>query len=197
MMSLGQAAANAALLDSPVAIYAVVVHFRGRLPAAEIARRLGLKRGTLSPYLYAIVAALVGGAVGIWASSWTSGFKGSTIAPFVGAAPSARLIAGVFFYGVVATGFPEELLFRGLIAGVLFRRTSFWKANTLQAAIFTLPHLLILIVAPRLWPLILCVPFGMALVQGWLRRISDSIWPGVIVHAVSNMAGALAVMNWR
>jgi len=118
------------------------------------------------------------------------------IAPYVGAAPTLVNISGVMAYGIVATGFPEELLFRGLIAGALFRRMTVGRANLLQAAIFTLPHLLILFFAPRLWPIVVCVPMGLGLINGWLRHSSGSIWPAVIVHASGNMAGALAVMNW-
>jgi membrane protease YdiL (CAAX protease family) len=196
-MSLGRALQNAALLSSPAAVYAVAVRLRAGLPAVEIASRLGFGRGDRRTYAYALAAAVPAGLLSIAASSWTAGFKGSMIGPYVGASPTAGLIAGVFFYGFLATGFPEELLFRGLVAGALFRRVSFWKANFLQAFIFMLPHLLILLIAPRLWPLVVCVPFGLALVQGWLRETSGSIWPGVIVHAVSNTAGALAVMRWR
>ena len=47
-------------------------------------------------------------------------------------------------YGVVKTGFPEELLFRGLIAGSLSRRFSLLWANVVQALIFLIPHLLVL-----------------------------------------------------
>ena len=43
-------------------------------------------------------------------------------------------------YGVVKTGFAEELLFRGLIAGSLGRRLPLVWANLLQALIFLLPH---------------------------------------------------------
>lgn len=132
----------------------------------------------------------------IWATRWTSTFEGSTIAPFVGAPASPELLAETLNYGLVATGLPEELLFRGLIAGVLFRRMSPWKANVLQAGLFVLPHLLILLVAPGLWPLAVLFPFALGLAAGWLRLTSGSIGPAVVVHAVPNVAGALAVLDW-
>src|SRR6516162_2457795 len=47
-------------------------------------------------------------------------------------------------YGVVQTGFPEELLFRGLIAGSLSRRLPVPWANLGQALLFLIPHLLVL-----------------------------------------------------
>jgi len=119
------------------------------------------------------------------------------LAPFIDAPPTLAVVISVINYGLIATGFPEELLFRGLIAGALFRRFSFWKANLIQASIFLLPHLLILIVAPQLWALAILLPLALGLFAGWLRHSSGSIAPGVLVHAVSNMAGALAVLNWR
>lgn len=195
-MKFVQAIQNALTLCFPVAIYVAIVHWRSRVAWPEIARRLGLSRGNGRPYLFALAATALMGVVVAWISSWTSSFKGSMIAPFVGTSPTPALVAEAFNYGIVATGFPEELLFRGLIAGTLFRRLPFWKANLLQAAIFTLPHLLILLIAPRLWPLAICLPIGLGLVAGWLRQTSGSIWPSVILHGIPNAVGALWVMNW-
>ena len=134
--------------------------------------------------------------VGVVVSSLTHGFKGSMIAPFVHARPTLAVLGSALAYGVLSTGFPEELLFRGLIGGALFRRLPFWKANALQAVIFALPHLLLLLVAPSLWPLAVTLPLGLGLLLGWLRHRAESIWPAVLVHAVSNLAGALAVLDW-
>jgi membrane protease YdiL (CAAX protease family) len=195
-MKFAQAVQNALVLGFPVAIYAVIVHWQSRLAWPEVASRLGLSRGDGRPYFFALAATALMGIVVAWLSSWTSSFKGSMIAPFVGASPTPALVAEAFNYGIVATGIPEELLFRGLIAGVLFRRLPFWKANLLQALIFTLPHLLILLIAPGLWPLAICLPMGLGLALGWLRQASGSIWPAVILHGIPNAMGALWVMNW-
>jgi membrane protease YdiL (CAAX protease family) len=88
------------------------------------------------------------------------------------------------------------LLFRGLIGGALFRRLAFWKANLIQSLIFMAPHLLILLVAPTLWPLAIVAPLLFGQLTGWLRHSSGSIGPAVIIHAVSNSAGALWALNW-
>ena len=56
-----------------------------------------------------------------------------------------------FLYGVVKTGFPEELLFRGLIAGSLSRRLPLLWANLGQALIFVVPHLFVLRIMPEMW----------------------------------------------
>jgi membrane protease YdiL (CAAX protease family) len=196
-MTVGDSIQNAVVIASPAAIYALIIRWRARLPLSEIKARLGLSCGKLRPMLVALVACAPAALVGVWASAWTRGFQGSMLAPFVDARPSLAVLVSVTSYGMIATGIPEELLFRGLIAGALFRRLSFWKANVIQASIFLLPHLLILIVAPQLWALAILLPLTLGLFAGWLRHSSGSIAPGVLVHAVSNMAGALAVMNWR
>lgn len=195
-MTFGAAVQNALVIALPVAVYAAFMRWRRRLAWHEIATRLGLARGTPRAFVLASIACVPLAIVCVFVSSWTRGFEGSMLAPFVGASPSLSVLASITNYGLVATGLPEELLFRGLIAGSLFRRLSVWKANVAQAVFFTLPHLLILLMAPELWPLAIVLPFALGLLAGWLRHTSQSIAPAVIVHAVGNMAGALAVLQW-
>jgi uncharacterized protein len=187
---------NIVLMVTPSAAYSLTARFRWRLPWPEIRLRLGFVLGKPKLYLAALAAGTAAAALGAVLSTWTKGFEGSTIAPFVAAQPSVAVLGAALSYAVLATGIPEEILFRGLIAGALFRRLPFWKANLIQALIFTMPHLLILLVAPSLWPLATLVPMAAGLVTGWLRFSSGSFLPGAIVHAASNLGGALAVMNW-
>jgi membrane protease YdiL (CAAX protease family) len=95
-------------------------------------------------------------------------------------------------YGVVKTGFTEELLFRGLIAGSLSRRFSLLWANVVQALIFLMPHLLVLRIMPEVWG-ILPVVFVSALFVGWVRIKSGSIIGGWAIHASANIAICLSV----
>ncbi len=95
-------------------------------------------------------------------------------------------------YGVIKTGFPEELLFRGLIAGSLSRRFSLLWANLAQALIFFLPHLLVLRIMPEMWG-ILPVIFAGALFLGWVRIKSGSIIGAWLIHASGNVAICLSV----
>jgi membrane protease YdiL (CAAX protease family) len=77
----------------------------------------------------------------VWAPSLERfASEGSAQRPFVGLGFSTTAIALAFLHGVVQTGFTEELLFRGLIAGSLSRRLSLLWANLLQALIFLLPR---------------------------------------------------------
>ena len=186
---------NWLIATAPSALYAGVVRRRYRFAGSEIGARLGLVLGRSRWYLIGLAASVPFSAMGLVAAKWTQSFQGSMTGPFAGAAPSLSVLGAALSYAFIATGFPEEILFRGLIAGALFRKFSFWVANALQALAFTVPHLLILFVAPKLWFLMPGV-FVMALALGWLRERSGSIGPGVIVHALSNLAGALAAMNW-
>ncbi|MBN4071971.1 CPBP family intramembrane metalloprotease [bacterium AH-315-F18] len=195
-MTLDQAAQNFVFFTLPIVVYAIVVKWRSKLAVSEITNRLGITLGTGRHQLYAVFIAIPCALAAAWASSMTSGFEGSMIAPFVNMAPTRSLIAGALIYGVLATGLPEELLFRGLIAGALFRRMSFWKANFLQSIIFLLPHLLILFIVPRLWPLAIVFPMALGLASGWLRESSGSVLPSVVLHALPNVAGALWVLDW-
>lgn len=101
-------------------------------------------------------------------------------------------IGMALLYGVVQSGFTEELLFRGLIAGSLSRRLSLVWANVLQATIFLLPHLLVLRIMPEMWGL-LPIIFASALFMGWVRIKSGSIIGSWLIHASANFVVCLTV----
>jgi membrane protease YdiL (CAAX protease family) len=88
----------------------------------------------------------------------------------------------------------EEILFRGFLGGWLFRRLGFARGNTVQALVFLLPHLVLLLVSRSLWPVIL-VQLIAGWLLGWLRYRSNSILPGWLAHSLTNALGALAAMR--
>jgi len=88
----------------------------------------------------------------------------------------------------------EEFFFRGLLGGYLERRFGFMKGNTIQAFIFLLPHLLLLLVSLSFW-VVVVVQFLAGWVLGWLRSRSGSIMPGWIGHSLANALGALVTMG--
>ena len=88
----------------------------------------------------------------------------------------------------------EEIFFRGFLGGWLVRRLGFAVGNTIQALIFLLPHLLLLLVSLNLWPIIV-VQMLAGWLLGWLRYRSDSILPGWLAHGLINAFGALAAMR--
>ena len=62
--------------------------------------------------------------------------QGSAQRQFVGLGLGLPALTLAFLHGVVQTGFTEELLLRGLIAGSLSRRLELVWANLIQALIF-------------------------------------------------------------
>lgn len=94
--------------------------------------------------------------------------------------------------GVVLRAVGEEVFFRGLLSGVLIRRLGFGWGNLVQTLIFLVPHLALLLVDARLWPLV-PVQFVAGWLLGWLRHKTDSFAPGAAAHTIANVvAGLLA-----
>lgn len=91
---------------------------------------------------------------------------------------------------VILRAVGEEVFFRGLLGGVLVRRLGFGWGNLVQSLIFLAPHLALLLVDARLWPL-LPVQFAAGWLLGWLRFKTDSFVPAAAAHAIANLAAGL------
>lgn len=89
--------------------------------------------------------------------------------------------------GVVLRAVGEEVLFRGLLGGVLVRRLGFGGGNLLQALQFLVPHLALLLVDPRMWPII-PVQFAAGRLLGWLRHGAGSIVPAATLASACTIA---------
>ncbi|MDT8912329.1 type II CAAX endopeptidase family protein [Amycolatopsis sp. PS_44_ISF1] len=83
--------------------------------------------------------------------------------------------------GGLLTPLGEEALFRGVLAGFLFRWGP-WIGVPLSAAVFALAHGL---------NAVMPLAFVVGLSTGLLLRFSGSLWPAVVVHVVYNSAGIL------
>ena len=103
----------------------------------------------------------------------------------------ARIASVGAAVSVVLRAFGEEVLFRGLLGGVLVRRFGFAVGNLVQATLFIVPHLALLLVDLRLWP-ILPVQFAAGWMLGWLREKTGTFVPGATVHVVANVAAGLS-----
>jgi membrane protease YdiL (CAAX protease family) len=164
----------------------------------ETARRAGLKLGRPRYLLYSLLFAACSVAALVISPPPMEPLirQGSMYRPFAGLGLGGQAISMALLYGVVKTGFTEELLFRGLIAGSLSRRLPIVWANLAQALLFFLPHLGILLIAnePWVWRM-LPVVYAVGLVLGWLRIQSGSILGSWLVHACSNVAMALVVAS--
>lgn len=102
----------------------------------------------------------------------------------------AQLTSITAVLGVALRAIGEEVFFRGLLGGVLVRRFGFGWGNLLQALLFLLPHLALLLVDLRVWPII-PVQFAVGWLLGWLRNKTGTFVPGAAVHVISNIAAGL------
>lgn len=182
------------LAGLPFLVYYLWHRIRHKRRLPEVARRAGLRGGDRRYILCsAVFAAASVAAFLVWSPSVESFTTGdSPQQELVGLGLSDTAIAMALLYGVVKTGFAEELLFRGLIAGSLGRRLPLFWANLLQALVFLLPHLLVLVARPELW-VILPIVFAASLFLGWARIRSESIAGAWLVHAAANVATCLYV----
>ena len=85
---------------------------------------------------------------------------------------------------VLAAPLVEEALFRGLLQGVLERRARPWFAIVGAAAPFALMH----------GPTAAIFFFFWSLPLGWIAWRTGSIRPGIVVHALNNMVGLMALL---
>jgi membrane protease YdiL (CAAX protease family) len=178
----------------PFFVYFVYNKWRHKHAFGQILRRAGLQLGAGRYVAYSAVFSIAAVALlAIWPPALDPFLRdGSPQQPFVGLGFGVSAVSMALLYGVVTTGFPEELLFRGLIAGSLCRRLPLLWANLGQALIFFLPHLLVLRVMPEMRS-ILPVIFAGALLWGWVRIRSGSIIGSWLMHASVNVAMCLSV----
>jgi membrane protease YdiL (CAAX protease family) len=182
------------LAGIPFLGYFIWHKWRHKRRFAEIARRAGLQGSGIRHLLIsAVIALAVAGVLLLWQPPVAPFLQeGSPQRPFAGLGLGMQAIVMALLYGVVQTGFVEELVFRGLIAGSLARRLPLVWANLLQALIFMLPHLLILKTMPQMWMLLPLV-FVLALAMGWVRIKSGSILGSWLMHATLNVTVCLMV----
>lgn len=172
-----------AILSLPVLVYVLVAGSKGQPPERTL-DVVGLRAGTVAGYGLALVVTALLGAL-TWA---VLQFVPPQALGAQGITPLTIGVVAVLMTVLRAAG--EELLFRGLIAGLLFRGMGFALGNALQAVAFLLPHLGLLGVDLRLWPMVL-VQFVAGWTLGWLRHRTGSVGPCVLAHAVSNVASAV------
>jgi membrane protease YdiL (CAAX protease family) len=182
------------LVVVPFVCYYAWHRWRHKRGLAEVTRRAGLQASEARYVWYSLAFAFAGVALLLLWSPPADIFlrAGSPQQAFRGLGVSGLSVTLASLYGVVKTGFAEEFLFRGLLAGSLARRFPLVWANLAQAFIFLLPHLLVLLVMPELW-LLLPIVFVAALFLGWLRIKSNSIIGPWLIHAAANVTTCLLV----
>lgn len=172
-----------ALFSIPTALYILLqARSSGSLTPREAATRAGLTGGTGSSYLWALGLLPL-----MLVLAW---LVLRTVPAELFDDPGIELAQVTSVAAAVTTvfrAFGEEILFRGLLGGIFVRRLGFTWGNLLQAFVFLVPHLWLLAIDVRLWP-VLPLQFATGWVLGWLRHRSDSIVPGGILHSVANLA---------
>ena len=142
-MAVLSALANSILLVGlPFLVFAVYHRLRWKRPFVEAARRAGLQVGEARYVAYSLgVAAVCVTALLVWPPDLEAMTReGSAQRQFAGLGLGLRAVVEALIYGFVKTGFAEEFLFRGLIAGSLGRHLRLAWANLVQASIFLVPH---------------------------------------------------------
>lgn len=102
---------------------------------------------------------------------------------------------------VCIAGFVEEILFRGYFLQKIKASFSFWKANLFVSVLFVSIHFPIWYMnADKMargsiaWAQLITFIFGFSLLQGWLFRKSNSLWPCILLHMMNNFM-ALALIG--
>jgi len=158
------------VLSLPSLIYRSRLRQHGH-PAVVASTAVGLTLGHLRDSLPAAGVAVITSGLG---------YAALTLIPRAdltqhGAAVGHPTTAGGYA-AIVLLAAGEEMLFRGWLAGVLFRKLGFARGNAIQALVFLAPHTLLLLVSPTLWP-ILPVQLIAGWLLGWLRHRSGSVAP--------------------
>lgn len=83
----------------------------------------------------------------------------------------------IFIMSAVLPGIFEEIIFRGILQPNLVNLTSEWEALVIQAALFSVLHLL---------PAIFISHFVMGLLVGWIRQNTGHIYYGILLHIAWN-----------
>jgi membrane protease YdiL (CAAX protease family) len=183
----------------PSLITLVVLRSRGT-PWQKILAVLGWRLGKPRHYLWALlffllsVPLIIPIALFLLPDLYRHPAPGTTLFYYAHLGLSVPSILSAFLNETFFTALGEEAFFRGLLGGWLMRRFGFLVGNALQTLIFLLPHLPILLVAASFWPL-LAFPLLVGWLNGWLRYKSDSIFPGMLIHALGNtLSDVLAMM---
>lgn len=182
-----------ALLEAVFLIAPLAVVFSRRLPRATVRERmrwLGFRATPLLPALGVIVVALIIGLGGsvlysqlITALHLPLQTNAETLLKEGRAAPLTTI--GLLAAAAFAAPFCEEVFFRSFIFVGLLKRIPLWPSVILSAVIFGVAHADVGSLAPLIF-------IGLAL--AWARWRSDSIWPGIVVHAINNAAAAFVLL---
>jgi CAAX protease family protein len=185
------------VLSIPSLIYVAVRRRRGE-KWRDIFRKIGWQGSRPIYFLWSLgVIILVGGLGWLAFQAVPSDVlqdPNINISDYLGWTISVTSFLLVWLREALYVALGEEIFFRGFLGGWLVRWLGFAIGNIIQALVFLLPHLLLLLVSQSLWPIIV-VQLIAGWLLGWLRYRSNSILPGWFAHSLINAIGALAAMS--
>lgn len=180
------------VLTIPTILYMVVRKLRGDA-WGTILRKAGWAWGKPLDYLWALGAFAIVAVVAAVALRFVPPEILQQSSPYAGLKRSASTLLMAVLHEAFYVALGEEIFFRGLLGGGLFRKLGFAVGNLVQTGIFLLPHLLLLQLSKAIWPVFI-VQIVAGWLLGWLRHRSSSILPGWVVHTLTNTASALSAM---
>ena len=188
---------QAILFSIPSLIY-IAVHKRRGEKWNEIFEKIGWKSSRPIFFVWGLGVMIIVGGLG-WLAfravpSEVLKDPNINVSGYAGWTLSVTSFLLVLLREAIYVALGEEIFFRGFLEGWLVRRLGFTIGNIIQAIVFILPHLLLLLVSLSLWPIII-VQFIAGWLIGWLRYRSNSILPGWVAHSLTNAFGALSVMR--
>ncbi len=102
--------------------------------------------------------------------------------------PGTAPISLLIILGTVATGFAEEVLFRGFVLPRMMAQMTFIKANIFSSGLFAVLHAAVLVqLGAGMVPKLILL-FVISLWLGYLFKRTRSIWTVIWVHILYNFA---------
>lgn len=101
-------------------------------------------------------------------------------------------LALTFVSLVILPPLVEETVFRGFIFTGLRNKLQWWWAAILTSLLFATAHLEFGTGQPLLWSAAIDT-FTLSLVLCYLRQKTDSLWPGILLHALKNCVAFVAL----
>jgi membrane protease YdiL (CAAX protease family) len=106
---------------------------------------------------------------------------------------------GMFMFSGLITIFAEELCFRGWLLRTLEPKVGMFWANIIQAAIFTLPQLVVVFIMPSLsMGLVYGLVYSFSaigMINGWVSMKAGAIWPNLIAASVMNLILSVIILG--
>ncbi len=183
------------LLEAVFLIAPAVVVFSRRLPDAPLRERLRWLGFRATPLFPAMAMVVVGLAIALGASLLYSQLittfhlplqtNSDTLLKEGRVAPLTTL--GILAAAALVAPICEEVFFRSFVFVGLLKRYPLWPSIVVSAVVFGVAHSDLGSLAPLI---------VIGLILAWVRWRSDSIWPGMVIHAANNAAAALFLLPY-